>query len=97
MLTDAGQPELATAGQETFLRLEQHAQARARDVLEPAAVERHGSLDFVQKGLCGRRLRGVQASRNDHNPWSAIVNREHWFPLCQRSRDPTVPRMSSGT
>ena len=48
---------------EPLLRLEEDAQAGARDVLEAAAVERHRPLDVLEERLGRRALGGVEPAR----------------------------------
>ena len=56
---------LPADGHQSLLRLQQDAQAGARDVFEAAAVERDRALDLVEEGLGGRGLRGVQPPGDD--------------------------------
>src|SRR5436189_2050808 len=63
---DAREAELAPGGEQPLLGLQQHAEARARDVLELAAVHGDGPLDPIEKRLGLGRLRGVETPR-DHD------------------------------
>jgi len=51
MLADALQAQPAGRAHQALLRLEQHAEAGAGDVLQAAEVERDDSTDAVEKGL----------------------------------------------
>src|SRR5258708_12165702 len=56
---DAREAQLAAGTEQALVRLEQHAQAGARDVLQPAAIQGHRSLPAADKGLGGARLGGA--------------------------------------
>src|SRR5436190_7859519 len=66
--TDAGETQLASRGHQPLLGFQEHTEARARDVFEPRAVERHRARDLVEERLRGRALRRVEPPGDHDRP-----------------------------
>src|SRR5678815_1397767 len=74
---DPRQAQLPSGGHQPLLRLEEHPQAGARDVLQAAAVDPDRPLHFVEEGLRRRRLRRVQAPGDRHRAVRRLLNLQH--------------------
>src|ERR1700682_4490131 len=96
MAVDARQSKLARRSHPSLLGFQQYAQAGARDVFETEAVERHRSVDLIEKSLRRWRLGGVQPPGNDDNAVPTKINREHPHSLqLFRGRKSVLPPVFS--
>ena len=81
-------------GEQPLLRLQQHAEAGAGDVFEPAAVERHRALDPVEERLRGRAPARRRAGRRRRPCRPGQIQSPSILPsLCSRPcGEPPRPR-----
>src|SRR6185437_7796671 len=80
---EARQAQLAAAAEQALLRLEEDAEASARNVFEPGAVEGRRSGDAVEEGLRGLRLRGIEPPGDDDDAVGTRFDCQHLFsPSC---------------
>src|SRR6185436_3095162 len=94
MAGHAHEPELAARAQQALLGLQEHAQPRARDVLELAAVHSDGSLNLVEECLDCGGLRCVEAADDLDRAAGAQFNLQHrspWFRSGPRGALPFQP------
>src|SRR5450755_289929 len=95
---DARESKRASRHHQALLCLQQHSEARARDVFQAAAIQGHFSIDLVEKRLGRRSLSGIEASGNDYATVRAEINLEHSHSLRSfRHRRPPVPFASFET